>query len=245
MTRRRGQGAATVFYSNLVNKNAMNLGDVLVRRRDVGLKHRHRSAGCKRTTLLAAGSLPCRSLPRYSMLYGMGLPVYTPVHVDGVVHPRQRWRRLPRRHIRTGGKTRGRDLSGRMQAHVGKSPTQTNQSRAPGPPPGHRAGPASGLRPPDHQTGHVPGQRAPADRRPNTWTRPPWVQRHHSGTGTAPAPAHGRLKVSNRRHPAGCAEGRTVPPSTYGGRLKVSGRANPAGRNNTATALWEQLRRHG
>ena len=74
---------------------------------------------------------------------------------------------------------------------------------------------------------------------------PPRVQGCHRGIGTAPAPAHGRLKISNRRHPAGLGEGRTAPPSTYGGMLKVSGRANPAGRNNTATALWEQLRRHG
>ena len=50
---------------------------------------------------------------------------------------------------------------------VGTSPTQTNRSRAPGPPPGHRTGPASGPRPPGHQTIHVPGKRAPANRRSN------------------------------------------------------------------------------
>ena len=34
----------------------------------------------------------------------------------------------------------------------------------------------------------------------------PRVQRYHDGTGTAPASAHGRLKVSNRRHPVGCGK---------------------------------------
>ena len=56
---------------------------------------------------------------------------------------------------------------------VGTSPTQTNRSRAPGPPLGHQTDPALGPRPPGHQTGHVPGQRAPADRGLNMWTRPP------------------------------------------------------------------------
>ena len=73
----------------------------------------------------------------------------------------------------------------------------------------------------------------------------PRVQGRHGRSGTAPAPAHRRLKVSNRRHSAGYGEGRTVSPSTYGGGLKVSGRTDPAGPNNTATALWEQLQRHG
>ena len=74
---------------------------------------------------------------------------------------------------------------------------------------------------------------------------PPRVRRYHGGTGTTLALPRGSLKISSRRLPARRNEGRTVPPSTYGDGLKESGRTDLAGWNNTGTALWEQLQRHG
>ena len=115
-------------------------------------------------------------------------------------------------------------------------------ARSPVGPPNGPSVAATPTRPPNGSRAGATGPGRPETKHVDTTPR---VQRHHVGTGTAPAPTHGRSKVSNRRHPAGCGEGRTISPSTYGGRLKASGQTDPAGRNSTAPALWKQLRHHG
>ena len=58
---------------------------------------------------------------------------------------------------------------------------------------------------------------------------------------SGPPPGHRRT----RGHGPPVAEAPRANRYTYGGGLKVSVRTDPARRNNTATALWEQLQRHG
>ena len=106
-------------------------------------------------------------------------------------------------------------------------------------------GPDVGVTPTEGPDGSHPGTMGPGLQGTEHVDTPPRLRRHPGGTDTTRPPPRGRLKISSRGLPAGCSEGRTVPPSTYGGGLKVSGRINPAERNNTTTALWEQLQRHG
>ena len=106
-----------------------------------------------------------------------------------------------------------------------------------GTPTGPPNGPGVGVTPTGPPNRPRAGAKGPGRPETDHTDTTPRVERHHGGTSTAPAPAHRKLKVSDRRHPAGRGEGRTVPPSTSGGRLKASGRTKPTGRSSNIPAL--------
>ena len=112
-------------------------------------------------------------------------------------------------------------------------------------PAGPSDGPDVGAKPTEGPDGSHPGSTGPGGPGTEHVDTAPRLRKHHGGTDTALLLPHGRLKISSQGLPAGHSKGWTVPPSTYGGGLKVSGRTDPSGRSNTATALWEQLQRHG
>ena len=69
-------------------------------------------------------------------------------------------------------------------------------------PTGPLNGPSVGATPTGPPNGPRAGATGPGRPETEHADTTPRLERRHDGTSTAPAPAHGRLKVSDRRHPA-------------------------------------------